>query len=1033
MMGVAVVMPGVRMNISEHEENVAYERRWGQERLELRASVGVLYRSGPHGTGLAPTGLVLPSSSHPSCPLKSPIRIRGARQHNLRNLDLDIQRGALTVVTGPSGSGKSSLVMDTLFAEGQRRYVESLSTYAKQFLERMEKPDVDRVEGIPPAVALEQRNPTRTSRSTVGTATEVHDYLRLLWARVGVTLCPECHEVVEPDTVTTVVDHLSGLPAGTRFMVAFPLAREGGRGDSQGKETAEKSPATTTGPTDEALRAGLLELGFVRVLADGRMVDLTSPEPVAEVEELLVVVDRLQVTEGMEERLADSVATAFREGDGELVALIPRDGEMERLPFTQRFRCPRHPEILFPTPQPNLFSFNNPVGSCPTCTGFGATLEYDLDLIVPVPNRSLVDGAVDPWTKPRYKRERAALEAFAEGRGVAFHAPWEELPQEFRDAVIHGTRKGKGRLGDKGFKGVIPFLKSREKKRYKQYIRVFLRRYQSPVTCGECGGARVRKEALHVKVDGRSIHQASGEPLDELLPWIRGVEFSGSAARIGEPILRELEARLSFLVDVGLGYLTLDRQTRSLSGGEAQRIHLANSLGSRLVDTLYVLDEPTVGLHPRDTGALLALLERLRDGGNTVVVVEHDPQAILTADEVVELGPGAGEKGGELVFQGTPEELRTAGTATGDYVARDGESPPESPPRRRKVTGSRLVLKGARLHNLDGVDLEIPLAVLSVVSGVSGSGKSTLIHDVFYRALERELGDGTSSAKEHLGEAVGEYDSLVGAGALESVVVVDQSPIGRTPRSNPVTYIKAWDEVRKLFADLPLARDRRYQPRHFSFNVAGGRCEACKGAGQVEIEMVFMADVYVPCDHCRGRRFKPEILDVRYKGINIAQVLALTVDEALRFFRGADRLGRALWQLQQVGLGYLRLGQPATTLSGGEAQRLKVARELAAHHSRGGRNLYLLDEPTTGLSGPEVDRLLGVLNRLVDQGHTVVVIEHNLEVIQAADWVVDMGPGAGIRGGQVVAAGPPDFIAGVKASVTGTFLKPSRDPASLPS
>jgi excinuclease ABC subunit A len=946
--------------------------------------------------------------------MNSHIRIRGARQNNLKGFDVDLERRALTVITGPSGSGKSSLALDTLFAEGQRRYVESLSTYAKQFLDRMEKPLVDSVEGIAPAVAIEQRNPTKSSRSTVGTATEVYDYLRLLWARVGQTHCPECDRRVRPDTVSGAVDAIIALPTGTRFQVAFPLRR-----------SSRVSHLRVT----ENLRA----LGFMRLLADGVPVDLAedgSEKPggagvdLGSADEVLVIVDRLKVGgDGLEERLADSVYTSFREGEGECVVLVapPRKGEPtedlpERIRFTEHFRCPDHPDVEFADPSPQLFSFNNPYGSCPTCTGFGATLDYSVDLIVPDESRSLEGGAVDPWTKPRYSKERSSLRDFALSRGVSIHAPWHELPEDFRNDVLHGTDK---RRGEGSFRGVMPFLQSREKKRYKQYIRVFLRQYQAPVPCRECGGARIRAQGLWVRVGGETIAHVSELPLRELRGWLAALELPEMEAAIAETILRELNARVGFLVEVGLGYLTLSRQMRSLSGGEAQRITLANSLGASLVDTLYVLDEPTVGLHPRDTDALLSLLIRLRDGGNTVVVVEHDTAALRIADEVLELGPASGEKGGEIVFQGTPAALEEADTLTGRFLS--GADGIPVPGRRRAVNGSRLRLRGARLHNLDGVDVDIPLGTLTVVTGVSGSGKSTLVHDVLYRGLERTI-DGGSSAKEHLGEPVGSYTALDGVHRIEGVVLVDQSPIGRTPRSNPVTYLKAWDEIRRLFADEPLARQRRYKPGTFSFNTDGGRCPACKGAGQVEIEMVFMADVYVPCDVCHGTRYKAEVLEVDLRGLNIAQVLELTVDEAIRFFIKESKLGKALWHIQQVGLGYLRLGQPAPTLSGGEAQRLKIARELSGVTGKGKR-LYLLDEPTTGLAGADVSRLLKVLDRLVDAGHTVVVIEHNMDLIKTADWIVDMGPEAGDGGGQVVAAGRPEEIAEVEASHTGRYLK----------
>jgi excinuclease ABC subunit A len=929
------------------------------------------------------------------------IRIRGARQHNLKGFDLDIPRRRLTVLTGPSGSGKSSLALDTLYAEGQRRYIESLSTYAKQFLERMEKPLVDSIEGLSPAVAIEQKNPTKTSRSTVGTATEVYDYLRLLWSRVGHTHCPECDRRVHPDTVTSAVDAVLALPKGSRIQVAFPLPM------------SERI-------THALVVANLRAMGFVRVLADGVALDVSGPEAedlatagadLTSASELLVVVDRIKVDRSESGRLADSLGTCFVEGDGEAVVVVadPAKGLPARLLFTERFRCPAHPDVVFADPRPQLFSFNNPFGSCPLCTGFGATLDYDPELIVPKPTLSIADGAVDPWTKPRYKREREKLRVFTLARKVSLSTPWQDLPDSFREAVLYGT---------KGFTGVVPFLVSREKKRYKQYIRVFLRQYQSPNTCRECGGTRLRPEALRVRVGGRTIAAVADVPLEDLRPWIEGVVLSPMEAEIAATLLRELLARVGFLVDVGLGYLTLSRQTRTLSGGEAQRISLANSLGAALVDTLYVLDEPTVGLHPKDTAALLTLLAKLSAAGNTVVVVEHDPQAIRWADHVVELGPGSGEQGGRVVFEGPPAALESADTATGRYMSGRSEGVTA---RRRRVDGACLTLRGARQHNLRGVDIDIPLGTLTVVSGVSGSGKSTLVHDVLYRAAERELA-GRTSAKEHLGEEIGEYDALEGLAHVEEVVLVDQSPIGRTPRSNPVTYVKAWDEVRKIFAEQPLARERGYGPGHFSFNVAGGRCEECAGAGQVEIEMVFMADVFVPCDACGGKRYKRELLDVKTRGRNVSEVLDLTVDEAIRFFMRERKLGRALWHLQQVGLGYLRLGQPATTLSGGESQRLKIARELSGAAGKKGRKLYILDEPTTGLSGEDVAKLMDVLDHLVEAGNTVLVIEHNLDVIRAADWLIDLGPGAGHRGGEVVAMGRPEVVAGVPESATGRFL-----------
>ena len=963
------------------------------------------------------------------------IRIRGARQHNLKNLDLDLPRNALTVITGPSGSGKSSLALDTLFAAGQRRYVEALSSYARQFLDRLEKPDVDRIDGLSPAVAIEQRNPTTSSRSTVGTATEVYDFLRLLFARVGRTHCPACGDEVRPDSVSDAVDRVTSLPPGDRFLVAFPLSRSGR-------------------VSHELVVENLQALGFVRVLADGVLAELRDlptasadrdtpaaaaepgPEPgeaavadLATAREVMVVVDRLKIPptpdRNWTDRLADSIATCFREGEGEAI-VVPANRAHEAIRFSERFRCPRHPDKVFLKPSPRLFSFNNPYGSCPTCTGFGATLEYDPALVVPDEDLSLDDGAVDPWAKPRYRRERALLRRFADEHGVSIHAPWKELPESFREAVLYGQGS---------FRGVLDFLGSRERKRYKQYIRIFLRQYQRPRPCRACGGSRLRPEAGHVAVGELDIGKVSAMPIEALPEWLAGLDLRPMEVRIASTILRELSARLGFLVDVGLGYLTLGRQMRTVSGGEAQRISLANSLGSRLVDTLYVLDEPSIGLHPQDMDALIGLLHRLRDGGNTVVVVEHNATAIRAADHVVELGPGSGDLGGEVVFEGRPVDLTRTETNTGRYLSKvcarasghgkDGRSGPRgwSGRRRRPVDGARIRLEGARLHNLRGAEAEFPIGAMTVVTGVSGSGKSTLVHDILYRALERELRGGRTSAKEHLGEVVGAYGSLTGTEHVDDVILIDQSPIGRTPRSNPVTYIRAWADIRRIFARQRAAATAGLDARSFSFNVRGGRCEECGGAGYVRVEMVFMADIHVPCEVCAGKRYRPEVLEVRVRGLNVTDVLDLTVDRAIRFFLREPRLGQALWHLQQVGLGYLRLGQPATTLSGGEAQRLKIARELIGAAARKGtRKAYILDEPTTGLSGEDVELLNDVLRRLVKAGHTLVVVEHDLDVVRAADWVVDMGPGAGARGGEVVAMGRPEDVASVPESVTGRFL-----------
>ena len=935
--------------------------------------------------------------------MKQSIVVRGARQHNLKGFDLEIPRRTVTVVTGPSGSGKSSLAFDTIYAEGQRRYVESLSSYARQFLERMEKPDVDSVEGLSPAVAIEQKNPTKTSRSTVGTATEIYDYLRLLWARVGHTFCPNCGREIKPDTVQSVTDKVLTLPAGTRFYVTFPL---------------RLSNKVTHDVVIENLRAQ----GFLRVAIDGIVMHLDelaeSKRDITRAKELLVVVDRLTASPESSGRLSDAVGTAFREGEGDCVILLnepvvsPIDGlTVNKLRFTERFECPNDGTIA-PTPTPQLFSFNNPRGACSQCNGFGAILEYDEALIVPYPTRSLRDGAIDPWTKPRYENKRRALAEFAKRERIPMDKPWDQLSAAHRQLLLHSKTRG--------YKGIFPFLRDLEDKRYKQYIRVFLRQYQTAQECPRCHGTKLQPEALNVRVGGLNIAQVAELPVDELAVWLNELQLSEFERAIAAMILKEARDRVTFLRDVGLGYLSMNRATRTLSGGEAQRIGLANSLGSQLVDTLYVLDEPSIGLHSRDMDRLLKLLQRLRDAGNSVLVVEHDLAAIEAADYMVELGPGSGEAGGEVVFAGPISRIAES-PLTGQYVT--GARTIPLPGERRRLGPRWITLTGAREHNLQEVEVRIPLGALTVVTGVSGSGKSTLVHDVLYRALETHL-VGEHSAKIHLGEKVGEYKTITGFDALEDVVMIDQSPIGKSPRSNPVTYVKAFDEIRSIFADTPLARQRKYTPGTFSFNVEGGRCEACEGAGALEVEMVFMADVFVPCEDCGGKRYKPEVLDVTVRGKNIHEVLNLTVDQAIRFFPREEKLGQALWQLQQVGLGYLRLGQPATTLSGGEAQRIKIARELALAGKKSGKKMYIMDEPTTGLHLEDIRKLAKVFDRLLEQGHSLVLIEHNLDVIKLADWVIDLGPEGGIGGGRVIAMGRPEDVARVKESHTGRWLAP---------
>ena len=926
--------------------------------------------------------------------MKDRIVIRGARQHNLKGFDLEIPRRTFTVITGPSGSGKSSLAFDTIYAEGQRRYVESLSAYARQFLDRMEKPDVDSIDGLSPAVAIEQRNPTKTSRSTVGTATEIYDYLRLLWARVGHTHCPVCGREMKPDTVQSVADTVLRLTPGTRFYVAFPL---------------RLSERVTHKVVVENLRAQ----GYLRVYADKSVMHLddldASKIDLTRSAEVLVVVDRLALSDEVGARLNDAIGTAFADGDGECVIILA--DTLEKLRFTERFEC-AYDGTRAPAPSPQLFSFNNPRGACERCNGFGAVLEYDESLIICNPDRTLRDGAIDPWTKPRYDNKRRALADFARRERIPMDVPWKELTASQQHMLLKSRSRG--------YKGIVPFLHDLEEKRYKQYIRIFLRQYQTAQECPDCHGSKLRPEALNVRVDGKTIADVSGLSVGSLCEWVDNLTLSTFEQTVAETILREARERIRFLRDVGLDYLSLNRATRTLSGGEAQRIGLANSLGSQLVDTLYVLDEPSIGLHPRDMNRLLTLLHRLRDSGNSVLVVEHDPAAIEMADYMVELGPGSGEHGGQVVFAGPMSRIHES-PLTGQYLTGVREIP--LPLERRRLGPRWITLTGAREHNLQGVDIRIPLGALTVVTGVSGSGKSTLVHDVLYRALETQL-EGENSAKRHLGEAVGAYDSITGWDAIDEVVMIDQSPIGKSPRSNPVTYIKAFDQIRAIFADAPVARQRKYTPSTFSFNLEGGRCEECEGAGSLEVEMVFMADVHVPCDACGGKRFKPEVLDVKVNGRNIAEVLELTVDQAIRFFPREEKLGQALWQLQQVGLGYLRLGQPATTLSGGEAQRVKIARELAASTKKKGKKLYIMDEPTTGLHLDDIRKLAEVMDRLIEHGHTLLLIEHNLDVIKLADWIIDLGPDGGADGGKLVAMGRPEEIVEVPESYTGQWLAP---------
>jgi len=957
------------------------------------------------------------------------IVVRGARVHNLKNIDFEIEHNTLTVVTGVSGSGKSSLAFDTIYAEGQRRYVESLSAYARQFLERIEKPDVDLIDGIAPAVAIKQKNSTRNPRSTVATATEIFDYLRLLFARVGRTYCLLCGQEVKKDTVDEVVGRLLALGEGTRLNVFFPIvAHVPAAEEKSGKKSrAKKKPAESNLPSD-AIKARLFDLrkrGFNRLFQNGQVFEFSTPESLLDVnfsEPVFGLVDRLVVSADQRSRIVDAVEIGYREAGEVIFERAARGGESshpERLRFSQRFEC-KNDGSRYEEPEPRLFSFNNPYGACPRCQGFGNTIDFDLDLVIPDKGKTLNEGAVEPWTKPKYRPLFTELKRFARLAEIPLDVPWFELDAEQQRLIVDGGR---------GFGGVRGFFQHLERKKYKLHVRVFLSRYRGYSLCSACSGTRLRVEARQVRIDGKNICQVCSMTVEEAARFFGHLELSTEQAAIAEKLLIELRERLRFLNEVGLEYLTLDRLASTLSGGEAQRIQLATSLGSRLVGTLYVLDEPSIGLHSRDTHRLIKILHDLRDLGNTILVVEHDPDIMRAADHILDLGPGAGENGGKVVGAGTYAEIiKMPHSLTGRYLA--DELHIQIPSRRRQPGAHKLRITGARAHNLKHIDLEIPLGMLVAISGVSGSGKSSLLHDVLYQAL--------ATAKRQIsgGAAAKLWDDIEGDEFLDEVVLVDQSPIGRTPRSNPVTYIKAFDIIRELFASLPEAKKRGFPAGHFSFNVPGGRCENCQGDGTVTVEMQFLADVELICDECKGTRYKPQVLEIHYKGKNIHEVLNLTIREALKFFAEVPRLTEKLRVLDEVGLGYLRLGQSATTLSGGEAQRMKLAAHLqpgnrpVSRHAEGGdgpkrkrRMLYIFDEPTTGLHFDDVSKLLSAFRRLIDAGGSIVVIEHNLEVIKTADWVIDLGPEGGDRGGNLVGFGPPEAIAELKDSYTGQYLK----------
>src|SRR5881296_1977920 len=908
----------------------------------------------------------------------SGLRIHGARQNNLKNVSLEIPHDRLTVVTGVSGSGKSSLAFDTLFAEGQWRYIESLSTYARMFLDRVDRPDVDKIEQIRPAVALEQKNPVRTARSTVGTATEIYDYLRLLYAKVGRVHCASCGAPAASHSAATIAETLLAEHAGARALVTFPL------------------PVPAGVPPTEVW-AALTRRGFARVRLGAEVVDLAAPPPpTLPGPELDVVLDRVVLAADGRARLVDSLETALREGGGRVAVEVVG----ARRAFTEEFRCGACGAAL-ERPQPLLFSFNHPLGACAECKGFGNVLKYDESLVVPDRALSLGGGAIEPWTHPSGKWYQRELVKAARRAGVDLEIPWERLGERARRLVYDGDGK---------FPGINGFFEEIESYRYKLHVRVFLSRYRTQSPCPVCAGARLKPAALAVKVAGLTIAEFTGLTIERAAATLDSVSLTAWEAAVGREILRQLSAKLTFLLRVGLGYLTLGRQTRTLSGGEAQRINLANQLGSQLVGTLYVLDEPSIGLHARDTARLADLCRELATAGNTVVVVEHDRAFIEAADHVIELGLGSGERGGEVVFSGSQDEFRkTTRSLTARYLT-GRESIPA--PLARRVGRRQLVLTGAREHNLKDVTLRLPLGTPTAVTGVSGSGKSTLVHDTLYRAVARAF-------KTEF-QTPGAYTAVTGIEYLKGVRLIDQEPIGRTPRSNPVTYVKAFDEIRKLFAALPRAKTLGLGAGAFSFNVPGGRCESCQGDGFQKLEMYFFEDVYVSCQECEGRRYRTDVLGVRLRGRSISDVLHMTVDDAVEFFAAQTGLARRLHTLQAVGLGYLRLGQAATTLSGGEAQRLKIAAELGARATS--EMLYVLDEPTTGLHLDDVKKLLGVLNRLVDAGNTILVVEHHLDVIKSADHVIDLGPEGGEEGGEIVAEGSPETIAQTPGSYTGKFL-----------
>ncbi|MDR5703830.1 MAG: excinuclease ABC subunit UvrA [Armatimonadota bacterium] len=936
------------------------------------------------------------------------IIVRGAREHNLKNITVEIPRDKFVVFTGISGSGKSSLAFDTIYAEGQRKYVESLSAYARQFLGLMEKPDVDYIEGLSPAVSIDQKGAPRNPRSTVGTVTEIYDYLRLLFARIGIPHCTKCGKPISRQTTEQIVDQVLGLPEGTRIQVLGPIVR-GRKGEYR------------------QLFEDLRKQGFVRVRVDGVIYDLGEEIPLDKNKkhDIEVVVDRIVTRPDIRSRLADSTETALKLGQGIVyIEVLPdvegKSSKPTLMVFSQNFACPDC-GVSLPEIEPRIFSFNSPYGACQACSGLGFKQEFDPDLVLDW-DKSLMDGAVVPWASSTSEYYYELLRSLADHYGVDMRAPLKKLPKSFLQILLYGSdelirvryhnRWGSLRVYDTYFEGVINYLERRYKETESEYMREELEQYMTTLPCPACKGARLRPESLAVKVGGKSIAEVTALTVRQAKEFFENLQVSEREMLIAGQVLKEIKARLGFLVNVGLDYLTLDRTATTLSGGEAQRIRLATQIGSGLMGVLYILDEPSIGLHQRDNRRLINTLLQLRDLGNTIIVVEHDEETIRSADWIVDIGPGAGAHGGQVVVSGTLQDvINTPESITGQYLSGKRKIP--VPQRRRPLNGQFLVIRGAREHNLKGIDVAIPLGVFVCVTGVSGSGKSTLIDEILYRAVAAKLHGARLKP--------GAHDGIEGLEYIDKVINIDQSPIGRTPRSNPATYTKTFDLIRDLFSQLPEARMRGYKPGRFSFNVRGGRCEACEGDGIVRIEMHFLPDVYVPCEVCKGKRYNRETLEVRYRGKNIADVLDMSVEEALEFFAHIPAIRRKLQTLYDVGLGYIKLGQPATTLSGGEAQRVKLAAELSRRDT--GRTLYILDEPTVGLHFYDVERLLNVLHRLVDAGNTVVVIEHNLDVIKTADWIIDLGPEGGDLGGYVIAEGTPEEVALMDHSYTGQFLR----------